>query len=71
MNTRELRLDTSYAVGRLTIQLSSFITGKTLDVGYCRIVETPPIWKWMVGKDLGYVVDYLKRKDQFVSLIEI
>ena len=71
MNLIELRLETSYAVGRLTIQLSSFITGRTLDMGYCRIVETPPVWEWMIEKDLDYIVNYLKRKGQFVSLTAI
>ena len=52
MNKNEYLLDISYGCGLIT-EINGVIK------------ETAPIFKWMSGKDLKSVIDYLKRKDQF------
>ena len=66
---KDYRLETTYAVGLLTVKRTSFTVGKAFGSDNCRIIETASIFKWMIGKDLLYVTNYLKRKGQFVSLL--
>jgi len=50
------QLTTSYACGGIEVDSSN------------TIMITCPIYKWMIGKKVDYVIDYLKRKGTFVRL---
>ena len=51
-------LNTSYACGGI------FVKNKT-------VIKACPIYKWMKGKSLEYVVSYLKRKGTLIDCIKI
>ena len=50
------QLTTTYACGGIIVEGN-------------RIVKTCPIYKWMRGKTLRYVIDYLKRKKTFIRKV--
>ena len=54
----EYMLDTKYAYALIIVK-----EGK--------IIDTANIYKWMRGRSLAYVIDYLKRKNIFNELIDL
>lgn len=51
-------LNTSYACGGLIVK-NNLIT------------DAAPIYKWMKGKTVGYVINYLKKKGSFRNCHEV
>lgn len=59
MKSKDMWLNTTYACGLITINEFSIVT------------DTCPIYKWMVGKKLEYVVNYLERTKKLIDIIEL
>ena len=58
MKTKDYQLTTTYACGLLVLQ-------GTL------VTDTAPVYKWMKGKTIMRVIDYLIRASQFVGFEEL
>lgn len=54
---KDIWLNTTYACGLITINERNIIT------------ETCPIYKWMIRKELNYVLNYLRYKKQLIKFI--
>jgi len=50
-------LNTTYACGLISVD------------AHMKIINTCPIYKWMIGKYFQYVIDYLKRTNKFIEIV--
>lgn len=57
-NTIDYWLNTTYACGLIS-------TNNNI------VVDTCPIYKWMIGKEFIYVINYLKYKNKLIEIVEI
>ena len=53
-NEELIWLNTTYAYGELVLKNKI-------------IIDSTPIYKWMIGKRLSFILKYLRRKNQLIS----
>lgn len=54
-----LQIDLPYACGGIVVEGK---LEKDEDLGFMKVTEAAPIFKWMIGKDLTYVTQWVKSK---------